>query len=137
MEALLIQHIRILGGLLIVLALLHLIFPTYFNWKKDLKSLSLSNRQMMIVHTFFIALIVFLMGLLFVYAAPDIVNSQLGKTMSLGIAIFWTCRLVIQFFGYSSELWRNKVFETYAHVGFSFLWIYLSVVFWCNWLYLL
>lgn len=135
MEELLIQHIRILGVLLMLLALIHIIFPKYFNWKEDLKSLSLINRQMMIVHTFFIALIVFLMGLLFIYAAPEIVQSDLGKTISAGIAVFWTCRLVIQFFGYSSKLWKNKVFETCAHVGFSFLWAYLSVVFWWNWLY--
>ncbi len=46
---------KIIGFLLITLALVHIIFPKYFNWNKELKALSLINRQMMTVHTFFIA----------------------------------------------------------------------------------
>jgi hypothetical protein len=46
-------HFKIIGVLLIALALAHIVFPKYFNWDKELKSLSLINRQMMTVHTFF------------------------------------------------------------------------------------
>ena len=56
-------QLKIIGVLLIALALLHAFFPRYFQWKKELSGLKLINRQMMYVHTFFIALAVFLMGL--------------------------------------------------------------------------
>ena len=46
-------HLKIIGTLLIALALIHLVFPKYFNWKTELQSLSLINRQMMSIHTFF------------------------------------------------------------------------------------
>ena len=114
------------------LALVHIIFPKYFNWKEELKSLSLINKQMMTVHTFFVALVVFLMGLLCLTSSTELVETRLGKTISLGLAIFWSLRLIIQFFGYSSKLWKGKLFETIIHILFSGLWIYLSVIFWIN-----
>jgi hypothetical protein len=122
-------HYKTIGVLLMALALVHVIFPKYFNWRDELKSLSLINRQMMIVHTFFIALIVFLMGLLCLTSATELIETKLGKTISLGLGIFWSTRLFIQFFGYSTELWKGKNFETIVHIVFSLLWTYLSVVF--------
>ena len=56
------SHLELIGALMIVIALVHVVFPRYFAWKEDLASLSLVNRQMMKVHAFFIALAVFLMG---------------------------------------------------------------------------
>jgi len=122
-------HLKIIGIFLILLALLHLIFPKYFNWKQELSSLSLVNRQIMYVHTFFIAFIVFLMGLLCISSSTDLTSSILGKRMSLVLGVFWSIRLYIQFFGYSSKLWRGKLFETSVHIVFSILWVYLSTVF--------
>jgi hypothetical protein len=121
--------LKITGILLILLALIHIVFPSYFNWKHELSSLSLLNRQIMLVHTFFIALIVLLMGILCVVASRDLIETSLGKKVVLGLAVFWICRFFIQFFGYSSKLWRGKNFETTVHVIFSILWTYVSAVF--------
>ncbi|MCZ4408188.1 hypothetical protein O3Q51_05180 [Cryomorphaceae bacterium 1068] len=125
---------KVIGVLLIVLSLVHVIFPKYFRWKEELKNLSLMNRQMMRVHTFFIALVVFLMGLLCLTSAPELLETELGKRISLGLAIFWGVRLFIQFFGYSSALWKGKLFETSVHIVFTMFWVYLSVVFYMNYL---
>lgn len=122
-------HYRIIGILLMLLALVHIIFPKYFNWKEELKSLSLINRQMMTVHTFFIAFVVFLIGLLCLTSATDLTQTKFGKTISLGLGIFWTSRLFFQFFVYSPKLWKGKTFETIVHVFFSLLWTYLSSIF--------
>ena len=122
-------HFKIIGVLLIALALFHLVFPKYFNWDRELKSLSLINRQMMTVHTFFIALTVFLMGLLCMTSSTELIETNLGKKISFGLGIFWTFRLFIQFFGYSIDLWKGKKFETYIHIIFSLLWTYLSTIF--------
>lgn len=123
-------HLTITGVLLIALALVHLIFPSYFNWKKELPLVSLVNRQLMTVHTFFIALTVLLMGLLCLVATDDLINTRLGKTVSTGLGVFWSIRLLVQLFGYSPKLWRGKSFETAVHVFFVLLWIYLSFIFW-------
>jgi hypothetical protein len=125
-------HLKIIGFVLMALALVHVIFPRYFHWKEELKNISLMNRQMMKVHTFFIALTVFLMGLLCATYTDDIIGTHFGRIISLGFGIFWFFRLVIQFFGYSSELWKGKTFETIVHIIFALLWAYLSVVFLSN-----
>ena len=125
-------HINIIGILLIALALVHIIFPKYFNWDKELKSLSLINRQMMTVHTFFIAFTVFLMGLLCLTSSNELIETNLGKKISLGLGIFWTVRLFIQFFGYSKDLWKGKKLETLIHILFSIFWIYFSSTFLIN-----
>ena len=122
-------HLKIIGSLLMILALIHIAFPRYFNWKKELQSLSLINRQMMTVHTFFIGLIVFLMGLLCVTSAAELIDTTLGKEISFGLGLFWGIRLIIQFFVYSPKLWRGKLFETVIHVLFSLFWAYASIVF--------
>lgn len=122
-------HYKIIGILLIALAFVHIVFPKYFNWKQELKSLSLINRQMMTVHTFFIAFTVFLMGLLCLTSSSELIQTNLGKKISLGLGTFWTVRLFIQFFGYSSDLWKGKTFETITHIVFALFWTYLSSIF--------
>jgi hypothetical protein len=123
-------HLKIIGVLLVALSLVHIIFQRYFNWSKELGLLSLINRQMMTVHTFFIALTIFLIGLLCITSGNELINTDLGKRISLGLAIFWMIRLIIQLFGYSTQLWKGKTFETSVHILFTCLWIYISFIFW-------
>ena len=124
-----ITQLRIIGLILVVLALIHVVFPRRFKWKDELSGLSLVNKQLMYVHTFFVALVVFLIGALCLYAAEDLVSTRLGRVVCIGLFIFWFTRLVFQFFVYSRELWKGKRFETGVHTVLSFLWAYLSTVF--------
>lgn len=127
--------LKIAGILLMALAFIHVIFPRYFNWKHELNSLSLINRQLMYIHSFFIAFVVFLMGFLCITSSKELATTDLGKRICLGLGVFWTTRLLVQFFGFSVKLWRSKRFETIVHVLFSVLWIYLSVLFILTYLY--
>jgi len=122
-------HIKIIGALLIVLALVHISFPKKFNWKQELSSLSIMNRQIMYVHSFFIAFMIFLMGVLCLTSANELLHTTLGKRISLGLGIYWATRLFFQFFIYSSKVWKGKTFETAIHILFSIFWTYLSIVF--------
>jgi len=121
--------IVISGWLLMPLGALHLFFPRYFNWKNDLKPLSLINRQLMEVHTFFLGLTVCLLGLLCASSADALTSTSLGRRICFGMALFWGARLLVQFFWYSSALWRGKLFETVVHVVFSMLWTSLTVLY--------
>lgn len=122
-------HIKIAGILLVLLSILHLVFPARFKWKEELGSLSLINRQLMYVHTFFIGLVLLLMGLLCLSSAKELESTALGKQVCLGLSIFWLVRLYVQFFVYSPLLWKGKKFETGTHIAFSFLWIYFTFIF--------
>lgn len=122
-------HLKIIGTILILLSLLHYFFPRYFKWKQELGLLSIINRQMMYVHSFFIGFAILLVGLLCLTSSGELVSTALGKRICLGLGIFWAARLCVQFFVYSSKLWKGKSFETTIHILFSLLWTYLSVVF--------
>ncbi|HCN36811.1 MAG TPA: hypothetical protein DIS94_03750 [Bacteroidetes bacterium] len=124
--------IEICGVILVILGLMHLVFPKYFKWKTELKSLSLINREMMKVHTFFIGVTVFLMGVLCLTNSNNLINTEFGKTISLGLGFFWGLRLIIQFYGYSSDLWKGKKFETIIHIFFSLIWSFFTFVFLYN-----
>lgn len=126
-------HLEIAGYLQVLLALIHFIFPKYFKWKEECSSLSLINKQMMYIHTAFIAIMVFLIGVLCLTSSKEIIESLLGKRIALGIGIFWFLRLLTQLFGYSPKLWKGKRFETSIHVIFIILWAYLSWMF--VWIY--
>lgn len=121
--------IQIAGWLFVPLGLAHLAFPKYFGWKKDLADLQLINRQMMEVHTFFIGLVVVLIGLLCITSSRDLIETSIGRRLSLGLAIFWGARLLIQFFWFSPKLWRGKKFETAVHIVFSLFWAAITVMF--------
>lgn len=122
-------HLKIIGSCLILLGLVHAIFPKQFNWKQELSSLSIVNKEMMYVHTFFIAFTLFLVGLLCITSSTDLITTNFGKRISLGLGIFFCLRLFVQFFVYSSKTWRGKIFETAVHVLFSIFWTYVTVIF--------
>lgn len=122
-------HFRVIGLLLILLAGSHVVFPWFFSWKEELKRLSLINRQIMTIHTFFIALVLLLLGILCLSSGEQLVHTVLGRRLCLGMGVFWVLRLIIQFFGYSSALWKGKRFETIMHVLFALLFSYMSIVF--------
>ena len=48
--------------------------------------------------------LVVLMGLLCLTSAAELIETNLGKKISLKLGVFWTVRLFIQFFGYSTNL---------------------------------
>ncbi|BAV06419.1 hypothetical protein FLA_2436 [Filimonas lacunae] len=87
----------------------------------------------MYVHTFFVALVVFLIGILCISSSAELTSTSLGKKIALGIGIFWFIRLLFQFFGYSSRLWKGKSFETAIHIAATLFWTYLSIVFLATW----
>jgi hypothetical protein len=122
-------HLDLIGSVMILLALAHAFFPRYFAWKENLAGLSLLHRQMMKVHTFFIALIILLMGLLCLTSSTELVHTALGRRVALGLGIFWGARLLAQLFGYSTKLWRGKPFETLVHIVFTIAWTYFTAVF--------
>lgn len=122
-------QLKIIGLLLTVLAGIHIAFPRYFQWKTELRSLSLINRQMIYTHTFFIALTVLLMGLLCWCCGQELLYTDLGKKIAYGMSFFWGTRLFFQLFVYSPGLWRGKVFETAIHLIFTLFWTYLCIFF--------
>ena len=104
------RHLEIIGTAMILLALAHVFFPKHFGWKKELASLSLLARQMMYVHTAFIALAVLLMGVLCLTAPAELVGTPLGRKIALGLA---PARSILRLL--PQTLARQTVRDLYAH----------------------
>ena len=128
-------HLHFAGATLLFLAIAHAFFDRRFRWREELARLSLLNRQIFYVHTFFVALVVFLMGALCLFGTRGLLeHTFLGACLSGALCLFWLARLGCQFFVYSSELWRGKRFETLMHGLFTLAWTYYSAVFgWALW----
>lgn len=127
-------HLRIIGILLLMLALLNVFVPRRFGWGAEIQRLTLFTRQVFVVHCFFIILTLAMMGLLSLLFAPALLQRTPLTTAILGaLAFFWLARLFIQFFYYSPALWRGNRFNTAMHVVFSCAWIYFSAVYSLAW----
>ena len=118
------------GVLLILLAIAHLFFPKPFHWKEELSRLSLLNRQIFLVHCFFIALVLMIFGCLCLFYTEQLLqNTPLSHAVLAGMAMFWFARLIIQLFVYDSKLWRGNRFRTVVHYLFTAFWISLVLVY--------
>lgn len=122
--------LRVAGGGLILLALVHIFIAQQLKWKEQAKLMSPENAQIFLVHAFFICLVLAMMGLPCVFA-PEIFleRSQAGLWLSVSFASFWALRLYFQFFVYRGDLWRGKTQETRLHWFFSVVWLGLVLVF--------
>ena len=126
-------HLRVSGVLLLGLALLNLLLPGYFGWRRELRDVSRFTREVFFGHLYFLVLLLALWGLLYV-AAPDALlargeaGSTLGGAIALGGLLFWGARLAAQFLHYSPEVWKGDRFRTAMHGAFSVLWLYLAAV---------
>ena len=118
-------HLQIMGAMLLSLGLAHSFFGRYFGWKSELTKLSLLTRRVFEVHSFFIALILVLLGVCSLFYPEALLEpTPLSRILLTGIVVFWVCRLAVQFLVYDSAIWRGKRLYTIAHVLFSLLWIY-------------
>jgi len=122
--------LRVAGALLVALAFAHQPISRRFLWREESARLSPFNRQVLLVHAFFIALTVGMMGVWALFWPDALATpSALGVPVTAGLTIFWTVRLYVQCFVYDRALWRGKRFETAAHVAATLFWAFLALVF--------
>ena len=123
-------NLHFIGLTQVLLALSHLTFKKRFNWEREISQLSLLNRQIFYVHTFFVAFTVFGMGLLGIFVAEQLlIASPLAAFVSGGLLVFWLVRTYCQFFYYDKRLWVNQPFRTRIHLLFSISWIWYCAVY--------
>jgi hypothetical protein len=123
-------QLQVAGLGLILLAAAHLLFPRRFKWREELAHLSLLNRQIFMVHTFFICLVLTMMGALSVFGSALLLEpTPLARVNLAGFTVFFAVRLIVQWFVYDSALWRGHRFNTLMHIFFSGLWLYLTVLY--------
>lgn len=90
------SHLRLCGAALLMLCLLHFVFPKRFRWREELALLSALNRQIFYVHTFFVGLVLVMMGVpLLIEPEIWLERSRIGWWTAAGFTLFWALRLFI------------------------------------------
>jgi hypothetical protein len=123
-------NLRIVGALLVLLGASHVFFNRYFGWQRELAGVTLFTRRVFFVHTFFIALTVAMGGAVSVFCAGALLRpGELSRAILGGMAAFWLCRLLAQFFAYDAAIWRGDRLRTWMHAAFSLLWVYATATY--------
>jgi hypothetical protein len=126
----LLLNLRMVGLIMAALAVLNLFVPRRFHWSEELARLSLLNRQIFQVHAaFLILLLAMFSALLLTCGAALLEPTRLSRAVLIGLTIFWTLRMLMQWFYYSPEIWRGHRFNTIMHGVFSVTWVYVASVF--------
>lgn len=125
----LVFHLRVVGVLMALLAIVNLFVPGRFNWREELSRVSLLNRQIFQAHTIFIVLTIVLMSALFLTCAEALLEpTRLSRAVLIGLTAFWGLRMLMQWFFYSPRVWRGNPLHTAMHGVFSLAWIYVTAV---------
>jgi len=129
-------NLRVVGALLLALVAVNVFdVPRRFEWKREMASLSLINRQIFQVHAAFICIMLLLFaGLTLLLPRELLEPTPLARAVLAGLALFWLARLLTQWFVYDARIWRGKRFETAMHFAFTGLWVYFTGTFaWALW----
>ncbi|MER6444099.1 hypothetical protein [Streptomyces venezuelae] len=125
-------QLQLVGLALTAMGAFHIILPRLANWPADLAATSLLTRQVSYAHLFFIGLTCFLLGLLPLCYAPELLaGTSLGTALLAGQTLFWGTRWAFQFVYFSPALWRGDRFRTAGHLALALLWTWVTAVFAC------
>jgi hypothetical protein len=122
--------LRVAGIGLILLAVLHVPIGRHLKWREEAPLMSPVNASIFRVHTFFICLVLVLMGLpCLLDPLVFLERSRAAIWLSSSFAVFWITRLYVQWFVYTADLWRGKKMETIVHAWFTVFWLFLATLF--------
>jgi hypothetical protein len=123
-------NLRLAGVIMAGLVVLNLWVPRRFHWREELARLSLLNRQIFQAHSMFIVLTLGLFAALLLLYGPELLQpTPLARAILAGLTIFWSLRMLTQWFFYSPAIWRGDRQLTVMHALFSVTWVYVSIVF--------
>jgi hypothetical protein len=89
----------VMGGLFnLAFAVFHLLFWRIFDWKRDLRSLSFNNRQIMQVLNLCLIFAFVIFAWISFFHGDELLRTALGRSMLLLIALFWLLRAIEQAF---------------------------------------
>ena len=121
--------LRLAGGSLICLSLFHIVLWRTLGWGLELERLSPLGRSVFAVHTFFIAFVLFALGLLsLIEPALLLVPSDLARCLLLGVVAFWIARSVLQPLVFDRAMRHGWTRSLPLRIGVNFLWLaYVAV----------
>lgn len=87
--------VRLAGGYNVLCAILHVLFPKMLRWKDDLRSLAPANRAAMKIMNLCLTVFWLIFGYLYLFHAPEIVGTGLGRSILISMIVFWAIRIFV------------------------------------------
>jgi hypothetical protein len=124
---LLIPALWMAGGVHLIIAASNFVLPRKLRYRENLSCVSPIVRQIFIVHSIYILIVLLLFAGLCLFFAPELAGgSRLGRFLSAAMAAFWLLRIPLQLFFSDRELRRqNRALD----VAYTFAVASLAIVF--------
>lgn len=123
-------QLRLVGALLLGVAALGVAVHRHFGWGAEIQRLTLLTRQVFLIHSAFVTLVLVMLGAMLLTVAPALLApGPLPRAVLIGLIVMWSARLLAQWFFYDPSLWRGDRFRTFMHVLFSVLYAYFVATF--------
>ena len=104
--------------------------PRVLDWRSALRKLDPLSRQLVWVHGLFIVLVIIAFGVLSVGFPHELADgSRLARAICAFIALFWTCRLVVQFAVFDARPYLKSVLLAIGYRGLTAVFCYLAIVY--------
>lgn len=124
-----IWHLRISGGLFVILGFAHVGFGKRLNWREDLAKLSVVNRQIFVLHSFYIALLLVMLGSLLLFLTDALLQpSPLSKALLGAMTLLWTIRFGVQWLFFERSIWEGHAANRRIHYLLMLFWAYVALV---------
>jgi hypothetical protein len=85
------------GGYNLAFAVFHIFFWKIFNWKEDLKRVSIANRAIIQILNLRLIYFFLLMAIIYFFYTDELMNTSLGFSLLIGFLFFWIGRTIEQF----------------------------------------
>lgn len=122
--------LRAAGAGMMLLAVVHIPMSRQLGWREDAARMSPANESIFHVHTFFVCVMLAIMGVRALFAPQIFIEHTVAAAwLSWTYAVVWALRLYVQWFVFPAALWRGKRFETIMHGLFTVIWTALTVLF--------
>ena len=105
--------------------------PKALNWRENLRPLPKLIRQMFWVYGSFIALMIVCFGVISLVHTESLATggNPLARSICGMIAIFWSIRLLVQFFVFDAKPFLSNVFYRVGYHGLTVVFVFLIAVY--------
>lgn len=99
-----------IGGILWIISFIfHIFFWKLFDWKNDLESVKKVNKGIIQVLNLCLMLCFLIFAYISLFQTDELLNTNLGKSLIAGMALFGVFRVVEQFIFFDVKLFRSKI----------------------------
>ena len=104
--------------------------PVVLDWRMSLQKLDALSREVIWVHYAFIGLVIIGFGAVsLLFAGQLAAGDPLARAVCLLIGLFWTLRLLIQFFVFQARPYLSNALLKFGYHGLTIAFGYFAVVY--------